>query len=956
MSKLSNEANEVAKATEITEPSALTETRGLVTGQPLRKITTKETMIKNDENSINATTALDCTGEPEEQKDNENAGDSNTAGAGGLASKVDRYIAKIDPIRKSNRNTAIHKVGLRLRCKFGLVGDALEARLQEVNQAKCDPPLSKGEVKSICRSVDKSKMVPGQSSSSHNGSKFWKGASAPVYQTVTVISVSDVSVPVVGLLEKEVSTYDNCLANEPSGTFAIGAMLEAFKTDETIIAQIAEIRAESDKERRSELKKKLPAVVFGSEAQAVRNNDACTANGVLCLDFDSIPADELETAKQATEAVPYVFAVGLSASGGGLFALVHYEGTPDLKILLAAMQSDFRYEIDKSRSDLCGLRYVTFDENLIVKDEVFAAILTERRELVDGIESLGEIIPCGVESLDNILAKIEFVDWEPFQVIKKDGTLSPPSERDYLLRSVEQVLLTANNEGTPLANCDDCIYYFTGTHYKPITPGELRNFLIEAAIRCGVPRDVAVYHLFVDKIVKQFMINSARHNSGVSVPEMTFINLNNGTLFFDGKDRRFEKHSPQRFIRYCLHFDYDPNAFAALWQSHLDRTFPNHEKQRYVAMCLALPFYPGKIEKAPVFYGSQNTGKSTTLDGVKALYGKENFTTEPLASLTKDDNQGAFSRARLDGKLVNIASDISAKISDDGMAKMLISREEVSARHPYGQGFDMQNYARLIFAMNNLPPQFFSDTALTKRAAIVHFDQQISSEDIDTGFIDNIIANELPGVLNWVIDGLDQLLMTGRLDAPACCVAEVEQLRTELDPLSAWLADRGYQKGDSNHFSIAEAYSNFVQFCEADGYRSPGKRTFTKRLRDQGYKVERLDGRIGTVLYYTKFVPISHSPQSHQSPPPENEGETGEQTGIDGEQAVGASSAGTVSFPVHSPIAPAFEPINTGTGNGGNDGNENSEHVYDDHNRYRRALPITQTMRRVRRPANDLEE
>ena len=142
--------------------------------------------------------------------------------------KIEHYIAKIAPIRKSNRNTALHKLALCLRSKFGLTGDALEARLQEVNQAKCAPPLSKSEVKAICRSADKSEKVTlGKPGTHRNRPRV----STPKYQTVNVISVSDISIPVANLLQKDVSTYDNCRVNVPSGTFTIGAMLESFKTD-----------------------------------------------------------------------------------------------------------------------------------------------------------------------------------------------------------------------------------------------------------------------------------------------------------------------------------------------------------------------------------------------------------------------------------------------------------------------------------------------------------------------------------------------------------------------------------------------------------------------------------------------------------------------------------------------------------------------------------------------------
>ena len=86
------------------------------------------------------------------------------------------------------------------------------------------------------------------------------------------------------------------------------------------------------------------------------------------------------------------------------------------------------------------------------------------------------------------------------------------------------------------------------------------------------------------------------------------------------------------------------------------------------------------------------------------------------------------------------------------------SREDVSVRSPYRPPFTLRNYARLIFAMNNLSPQFFTDAALTKRAAIIEFDRQVLANEKDTDFAEKIIAVELSGVLNWLVDGLGRLI------------------------------------------------------------------------------------------------------------------------------------------------------------------------------------------------------
>jgi phage/plasmid-associated DNA primase len=156
----------------------------------------------------------------------------------------------------------------------------------------------------------------------------------------------------------------------------------------------------------------------------------------------------------------------------------------------------------------------------------------------------------------------------------------------------------------------------------------------------------------------------------VSVPNASFINLQNGTLFFYKNGVRFEKHIRQRLITYVLPFAYSTAADCPLWHQHLDRSLPEPDKQAYLAKCLALAFYSGKIEKAPCFWGEPDTGKSVTLDIFKALLGRENFVTESLTALTQKGYHGDYARARLDGKLACVASDISKKLVMTGSLKL----------------------------------------------------------------------------------------------------------------------------------------------------------------------------------------------------------------------------------------------------------------------------------------------
>jgi hypothetical protein len=255
-----------------------------------------------------------------------------------IGKRVTKHISTIKLIPDGQRNTTLYLEGLTLK-KLGLTGNALKVALRKINQMKCTTPLEVSEVTRIARSVDKSGISTGESAAAKE--RRGKKTPKPKHRIVYAVSTSDTAVPVSDQMQKEVCVYENCRATVPRGTYTIGEVLERFKTGGNSKELIESVRNEADKEERSKLKLQLPAVIFGSEPQDERKAAACTQNCFVCLDFDSIPADKLDEAKAKIAAKPYVVAVVLSVSGTDLFALAAYEGTPNLKSLIAAMQADF---------------------------------------------------------------------------------------------------------------------------------------------------------------------------------------------------------------------------------------------------------------------------------------------------------------------------------------------------------------------------------------------------------------------------------------------------------------------------------------------------------------------------------------------------------------------------------------------------------------------------------------
>ena len=266
-----------------------------------------------------------------------------------LNTRINKYIGKVKPIAEGERNPSLYNIGLLLRTRFGLTGDALASALSEANQKKCTPPLVPDEVSRIAQSVDESDVALGASNNTSNGRRF-KKTPVPKQRTEYTISASADSVTTESLLQKVISIYPHCQNNIPSGTITVKQFLNDCKNAK-YREPVEAIRTEEDKEQRSKLKNSLACVTIQSEPCEQRKRKFCKNNAVVCLDFDDI--DDVEDAKQKIAGVPYVFAVVISAGGRGVFALAALtEPVVDLKSVLEAMQPDFEFPIDEKCSDL----------------------------------------------------------------------------------------------------------------------------------------------------------------------------------------------------------------------------------------------------------------------------------------------------------------------------------------------------------------------------------------------------------------------------------------------------------------------------------------------------------------------------------------------------------------------------------------------------------------------------
>jgi putative DNA primase/helicase len=203
----------------------------------------------------------------------------------------------------------------------------------------------------------------------------------------------------------------------------------------------------------------------------------------------------------------------------------------------------------------------------------------------------------------------------------------------------------------------------------------------------------------------------------------------------------------------------------------------------------------------------------------------------------------------LSGKLLNYAREISTKLNPTTF-KMLVSGEPIEARMIYGKPFLLTDYARFMFNTNVLPKDIEHNPGFFRRFIIIVFDQTISEEEKDTGLAEYIIKNELPGVFNWVLDGLNRLLSQGDFTKCLLITNAVEDFKSTSDSVNLFLDDGGYDRSAEDTLSLKSLYSLYAEYCKDSGYTACSLKSFSERLKNYGYEIIRKSS--GRYVYIKK--------------------------------------------------------------------------------------------------------
>jgi len=223
------------------------------------------------------------------------------------------------------------------------------------------------------------------------------------------------------------------------------------------------------------------------------------------------------------------------------------------------------------------------------------------------------------------------------------------------------------------------------------------------------------------------------------------------------RDRRIEDGKREHYAVSNLPHQPDWEAECPRWEDFVnDAIETNAELKKFQEYCgYTLWRHAQTFGKAMLLVGPTDSGKSTALKVIRHVLGNDNVASESLQNLI-DTRWG---KAQLVGNIANIREEVtpSGLQSVEAFKEITGGEGKVTAEYKGQKKFDFVVTQKLMFATNEVPSVQDADEAFYNRLLFVRFPNTVDPEDQDPELAEKL-KSEAPGILNWMLDGLDRLL------------------------------------------------------------------------------------------------------------------------------------------------------------------------------------------------------
>ncbi|MGW7071871.1 DNA primase family protein [Streptomyces sp. NPDC054855] len=281
------------------------------------------------------------------------------------------------------------------------------------------------------------------------------------------------------------------------------------------------------------------------------------------------------------------------------------------------------------------------------------------------------------------------------------------------------------------------------------------------------------------------------------------------------------------------------------WESFLRDTFGDDAKgletTRFLHLLLGYSI-TGDVgaQVLPFLYGSGANGKSVLLEVMTQILGDYANAAPPGFLMEKGKfTEHSTELTELHGRRIVVCSELKPNDKfNEARVKLLTGGDTITARRMRQNFFTFTPTHKLWLLGNHRPEVGTGGYAFWRRMRIIPFERSVPDERKIDNLAAELVRDEGPGILHWLIQGAQRYLATrDPLTGPASVRVATAAYETTEDHVGRFLTEcctKGSDGGGSDlRVEQKLLYETYGRWCSEEGIRPSTSRAFASRIRQE---------------------------------------------------------------------------------------------------------------------------
>jgi len=456
-----------------------------------------------------------------------------------------------------------------------------------------------------------------------------------------------------------------------------------------------------------------------------------------------------------------------------------------------------------------------------------------------------KVLDCGVKAfqLDVKQARKSLTDSQDNHVQPEGTTLVVMHKPLSVARTLIEEKFTTSKL-TTLLRCKDDFYTFNDVCYQEMSEAGMRSKLYEFLEGCVIkdasgfievnPKSHSVSEVMDalkadahldDELSPPCWIDGNDNHP----PSKELLICKNGLLHMP--TRKLSPLNPGFFSLNALTYGFDPDApEPEVFHNFLDDLFGDDPEAEDLMQEMFGYTLSGNtsFQKIMAIVGPKRAGKGVMGRLLTALVGKDNVCNPSLGSFSN-----AFPHEPLIGKTLALMSD--ARLSSSADQKAIVEHmlrvsgeDDVNVTRKNKTDWSGRLSARFMLLTNEVPRLADASGAFAGRFVTLVLTKSFYGKE-DPRLTDRLLT-ELPGILNWALEGWDRLQKQGRFTIPSSSLEVMKELEYLSSPILKFIDDTLiFVVGEE--MSVDDVFTLWTRWCLKEGRNYTGtKATFGRDL------------------------------------------------------------------------------------------------------------------------------